>query len=614
MASFRTVALVQAHQRIQPAQDYYVADLVELCGLAAAVRDAVDDVWLPVSPHDRDPLGTFERFVRRARPALVGISAFTAGARSARDYAAIAKRSGAAVVLGGFHPSALPEEVLDQPEVDAVVRGEGEEALRELVLSGSPAEIAGMSWRRDGAVVHNPLRPPIADLDALPGPLRELRPERFGLAGLDYHTDTVFASRGCRGRCVFCANHLVGRSWRGRSEESILGELLALPSPRRGRVKTVKFWDSNFLSSPERVEALCDRIIELGLQRRFRFIAETRVEDIVRAAPILEKMRAAGIVRIGCGVESPNRSTHRHLRKGINLGHVERAAELLTAARIRFTKFLIVGHPGETEADILAYPEYSLSHGAAMQKSTFFVMTPYPGTDLAAEYERNGWIASRDWDLYTNFGAVVEPGGLSAARLQVLRAAVAIRYDAARRFLEGRTPLAALDRIAEPALLTAMILLQRGEHSREAVAELVMDAFTAAAGTAARSPAAHRRRPGTALAFHLPGRDPVLFAIRRHEDREILSIGPPAPGRHGGTLHLSVPHLVRAAARLDFRALANDAGTLTRSPRAFRLAWAPSLVRSVALVTWFAAAAVGFHVRTAVRDAFARRTGPAAPP
>jgi len=118
--------------------------------------------------------------------------------------------------MGGYHPSALPEEVLASPYVELVVRGEGEEAFAELVRSGSPEGVGGVSYRRDGSILHNPGRQPIADLDAVPLPLRELRPQRCGLAGLDYHTDTLYTSRGCRFRCVFCANHLVGGPFRVR--------------------------------------------------------------------------------------------------------------------------------------------------------------------------------------------------------------------------------------------------------------------------------------------------------------------------------------------------------------------------------------------------------------
>lgn len=585
---FRSLALLQSHQKLPALHDYYVPDLVELCGLAAMVRDRVDDLAIPLAPTDRSPFATFERFMRRRRPQLVGVSVFTSGARSALGYAEIATRHGAFVVLGGYHPSALPEEVLASPHVDAVVRGQGELTLAELVATGSPEGVAGLSFRDGGRIVHNPDRLETPALDALPLPLRELRPERFGRTGLDYHTDTVYGSRGCRGRCVFCANHLIGGGWRGRSLDHIMTELETLTPPRRGRRKIVKFWDSMFLADADRVAELCRRIRERGLERWFRFVAETRTEDVVRAAPILRDMRGAGFVRIGCGVESPSRETHRTLRKGLNLSHVGQAAALLREADIQMTKFLIVGHERETEADILGYPDYALGDGVKLHNTTFFVMTPYPGTDLAAAYHERGLVDSENWDLYNNFGAVVTPAELTSWRLQVLHAAVALRYGAARRFLSGRSVASALSKILEPLLLLVSIGLARGDRSPEEVASAVVDAIEAAASSFSRD-RRRRRRAGDRLTLvvHAPGRQAVAIGSALEGERERLVIGraaqlPADPRRI--CLHLSAARLVRLGARLDYRRLAADALTLFHTPTAYRLRSLPGFAREIGLV------------------------------
>ena len=605
MNRIRSVALLQSHQRLAPTHAYYLPDLVEICGLAAAVRDHVDDVHLPVSPSDRDPLARFDRFLRRHRPDLVGISSFTCGAGSAREYARLARSYDARVVVGGFHASALPEEVLGWPGVDAVVRGEGEEALRRLVRTGSPEGIPGMSYRDNGGFVHNPVPPVVEDLDSLPLPLRELRPERFGFRGLDYHTDTIYTSRGCRGRCRFCANHTVGRSWRGRSVESILTELLTIPPARGRRRKTVKIWDSSFLTDPEQVERLCTAMIEHRLARSFRFVAECRVEDVVRAAEILPTMHRAGIERIGCGVESPNRRSHKRLQKGINLNHVHRAAELLSAARIQFTKFLILGHPDETESDMLAYPDYALSHGVDLQRTTFFVMTPYPGTDMADEYAQRGWVESRNWDLYTNFGSVIQPNGTTADRLQILHCAVATAYGMRRRFVEGASLWRILERILEPLLVFTSMSLMKADTGHAEIEHGMMEALGLTCGRWQRPPGA--RRPSRfALRLHHPEVTSVVMGILRHEDREELVI------RQGGgrlrdgrgvlrELHLSVPRLAELLGGVDSRRTGHDLMTLRQSPRRLRPSWALALTRDVADVLRKLVRLATFHLQTSIR-------------
>ena len=611
MAAFRSVALIQSHLQVPAWHIYYVPDLVELCMLAAVVRDRVNDVAIPVSPTDRDPYATFERFMRRRRPDLVGISSFTGGAVTARAYAEIAKRHGAFVVVGGYHASALPEEVLADPHVDAVVRGEGEEAFPELVRTGSPEGIQGVSYRDNGSFVHNPQRPPIADLDAFPPPLREIRPERFGLAGLDYHTDTIYGSRGCRGKCVFCANHLVGGAWRGRSLEKQIAELETIRPPRRGPWKYVKFWDSCFLENPERVAALCTMILERDIQKPFRFIAETRAEDVVRAAEILPLMRRAGFARIGVGVESPSRATHRTLRKGLNLAHVERAAELLTAASIQFSKFLIVGHQGESEADILAYPDYSLNHGVRLQNTTFFVMTPYPGTDLAASYRQQGLIESEDWNLYTNFGAVVAPNGIPSTRLQVLHAAVGIRYGALRRFLAGKGFASVAEKLFEPLLLLAKVELIRGRQSPPEIAAAMRDALVAAGTPGPRSrPTRRRLTDRLALRFHLDDGSSVTVGMIERDGRQELAFAGARrleEGRRHLELHVSLERLVALGMRLNYQRLGSDGMTLYWRAGRFGPLRVPTFAADIGRVLAGTGSQLAFNLRVVLTGRGGRR-------
>lgn len=615
MASFQRVALVQSHQRLAPTHAYYLPDLVELCGLAAVIRERVEEVRLPVSPSDREPLATFEQFVRRRRPELVGISSFTCGAGSAREYARIASAHGAFVVAGGFHPSARPEEVLGWDGVDAVVRGEGEEALAALVEKGTPEGIPGLSYRSSGGFVHHPVPPVIADLDALPLPARELRPERFGLTGLDYHTDTVYASRGCRGRCRFCANHLVGRSWRPRSNELIMQELETITPPRKGPWKYVKFWDSNFLADPDRIEGLCQLILDAGLERWFRFIVETRVEDIIRAAPILATMRRAGFVRMGCGVESPSRATHLELGKGINLELVDRAAKLVSAAEIQFTKFLIIGHPRESRQDILAYPEYALSHGAHLQKSTVFVMTPYPGTELAEEYAARGWVTSADWALYTNFGAVVAPNGIPSLDLQGLLLAVSAAIGMGTRFAAARRFPQVVARVFEPLFVMVAMARLNDRHDAGTVAEAVMAALAEIPADRRRPPRGSGRvRSGDRLAlrFHLHGRPSVVIGIVADGEGEHLVTRTGSDRLHRGgrplrEIHLSVPLLVDLIDGLDHRLVTHDAAILRWRRGRFRLRWVPSLARQLVIAGLALARLTWFHlVRSARRSRWAR--------
>jgi magnesium-protoporphyrin IX monomethyl ester (oxidative) cyclase len=601
MTGFSRVALLQSHPRLPLAHAYYISDLVELCGLAACVRDQVEEVFIPVTPTDRDPVASFERFSRSHRPDLVGVSSFTSSAKSALAYAEIAKRAGAVVVMGGYHPSALPEEVLESPYVDIVVRGEGEETFRQIVAGDPVAEIAGISYRDNGSVIHNPDRPLIADLDGLPLPMRSIRPRRFGLAGRDYHTDTIYASRGCRAKCTFCANHLVGKTWRQRGIDRVLEELLTIPPPRKGPWKYVKFWDPNFMTDPDRVEELCDRILEHGLERHFRFIVETRVEDVIRARGILRKMRSAGFTRIGCGVESPHPQTHKLLKKGLNLSLVQQAAELVTSNHILFSKFLILGHVNESADDILEYPDYALSHGVDLQNTVFMVMTPYPGTPIAKEFEAQGRLRSYDWDLYTNFGAVVEPPGMSTLELQTLVCAVTARYGMTRRFLLGQRFSSVLGRLFEALLTHVMISRVNRDYSVQDIEDSLWQALVSMQGVTSRELDGERRATWTdrvALYIHHRNHAPVVIEVTRNGAQESLRVsvdGHARPGRR--SIHLSTGRIVALAGSINLWRLGHDGLTFRWNPAAFSPRWLPTLATDLARLGMAGAGMVAFHAR-----------------
>lgn len=593
MSGFQKIALLHSHPRVPLTQDYYVSDLIELCGLASMVRDQVEDVWIPVTPADRDPLSSFERFMRRNRPDLVGISCFTCSAKSAFDYARVAKKYGAFVITGGYHPSALPEEMLASDDFDAVVRGEGELTFQELVSGASPDTISGLSLKRGSEFLHNPDRPLIEDLDALPLPLREIRPSRFGLSGLDYHVDTIYTSRGCRGKCSFCANHLVGKAWRQRSIESVMAELMTIPAPRNRPWKWVKFWDPCFLTDADRIDELCDRILENGLEQHFRFIAETRTEDVVRGREVLGKMRKAGFARIGCGIESPNRATHLTLNKGINLNHVQQAADLLNEADIMFSKFLIIGHEHEDENDIAKYPDYALSLGVDRQNTTFFVMTPYPGTQLGARYREQDLITSFDWDLYTNFGAVIAPGGISTLRLQTLHCGVTVRYGLYRRFKSGSSVLSGLAKVFEILLIHTKMMVLSGRYSAAEIEQSLWKALAAGQGSDEERPSRETRNGRAArdlaVAFHSRGCSPVMIRLSRKDERERLRIevveGEGDRELSGvKTYHISLDRMVRMTKNIDYRTLAHDGMTLRTAPKGYKIRWIPSTVLNLARV------------------------------
>src|SRR5262245_9732350 len=197
--------------------------------------------YYPVA--DKSPFSTFHQYyhfgksfadieaeVAALKPDVVGISSlFTPYFREALEVAArVKKRTGAMVVLGGSHASASPESLLSSPHVDYVIRGEGEkplvEFLRRLQNRASVDDISNLAFKRDGALVLNPLRDNFP-VDELPiADLTDLAPGAYTLAGKPM--TFMITSRSCPHRCSFCSVHTTfGTDYRRRSLENVLDEI-----------------------------------------------------------------------------------------------------------------------------------------------------------------------------------------------------------------------------------------------------------------------------------------------------------------------------------------------------------------------------------------------------
>ncbi len=416
MSYFKRIALLKAQQNWEPPIDVYCSDLVEICYLGAVIENDVEYVTIPVSPFDTNPYQVFEKSLKDHKFDFVGISTMTGGYNHARQYARIAREAGAYVVMGGYHPTALTDDVLADPNVDAVIRGEGDWTLKDLVNNGPSKDVLGLSFKEKDEPIHNIDRPLIQEMDSLPQPLRSIRPLRFGENGDDYTIDTLYSSRGCIAKCTFCANDTMNQQFRARSPEHFIEELKLIHN--KHLKKTIKFWDSIFLFDANRVE----RIVELMFKNdltNFKIITESRSDDVIRCKHLMKELKRIGFDKIQVGVESPDKETFKRLRKGGSIQKHEAAIEIVQKAGIKCEGFLIIGHPHETKEDILKYPEFAKQMGLG-HRALYFVMTPYPGTQIYREYEEKKLIDSFDWDCYNNFGTVVHLENMERSELRNL--------------------------------------------------------------------------------------------------------------------------------------------------------------------------------------------------
>jgi anaerobic magnesium-protoporphyrin IX monomethyl ester cyclase len=435
MAYFKHLCLVEAPQTIITPFPRFITDCIGVCYLAAAVQHDVETMVMPDNFYNDGIFDSMRALLKKSKVDLVAISSMTGAFNQAERLARIAKDAGAFVVMGGFHPTALPEEVLKLSCVDVVVIGEGEATFRELVLNGPSSDVKGIAYRENGSIVYTAPRETISDIDSIRFPLRSLRPERYGEKGDAYSIDTIYTSRGCPWSCSFCANDQMHKGWRGRSAENVVEEIALLHDPNNK--KLIKIWDANFLTNIARAEKICDLMIERGLTN-FRIMTESRAKDLVRSERILGKLKRIGLSKVGLGIESPSEATLALMNKKNSLDDVSTAIDLCKKNGIGAEGYFIIGHYTENEQETMVYPDFAKSLG--LRHALFMIMTPYPGTGIFREYKNEGKIRSFDWDLYNNYCPVIETRSMDRDKLVAMLAYCNAAFNGYRSVMKRNTP------------------------------------------------------------------------------------------------------------------------------------------------------------------------------
>lgn len=289
------------------------------------------------------------------------------------------------VVLGGPHPSGLPDLTYADSGADAVITGEGEDALCDLV--GSFAK----GTRISGLVPGRPRR----DIDSYPFPARnlaDLPTYSRRLAGSP--VASLLGSRGCTHHCLHCNSVVMGggnRNVRYRSPGNIVKEIESL----RSTFDCYRFNDDHFSGHPH-LEQLLRRIKDLGIQ--FRMFA--RVEDL--REDVCRLLREAGCVLVSVGLESINPDNLRALGKGPQIGK-EQGVTVARSHGLVVRCSFIVGLPYDTDQTIEKY--FRQAAQLHVDEFAIYPLIPYPGTRLWAHPEAHGYtIMDRDFTHYVQMG------------------------------------------------------------------------------------------------------------------------------------------------------------------------------------------------------------------
>lgn len=403
--------------------------------IAAVLENAGYDVGLVDCPSegygtsidigkDREVYGLTPEQIRARieefRPDAIGISClFSTIEKRMLMIARIAKEVDPNIVvfIGGPHVSAFYRRLARDPSVDYCITGEGEEvsvALMAALNDGGRGlgGIHALCYRTGGEIVLQSRQGWIQDLDGLPYPARHLVDQQvyFDIGKVQglrkdgerrLRIEQMTTSRGCPFQCSYCGKNVTwGKGYRTRSAKSVLDEMEHLIE--RYGIERFAFQDDNFTADMERAAAICDGIVERGLDITWEAHNGLGVNFLSPA--LLEKMKASGCVGFTIAVESATDATLKRVRKP---NYIRLAPPIVTEAKrlgIEVRGFFMIGFPGESLEEVKTTVEYARQLDLAV--SAFALVTPLPGTKLYQECVAAGMIDEETIDFEDfSFGA-----------------------------------------------------------------------------------------------------------------------------------------------------------------------------------------------------------------
>ncbi len=364
--------------------------------LAAHIReqgfsaDILDAEVLNLSPEE-----TVDEIILRD-PKFAGVTAFTTKMTAANKILKLLRGKAPHIktIIGGHHPSAIPEETLAESEVDFVVKGEGYDPIID-ILNG----------RQDPIQIAEPMK----DINGLPLPAWDLLPmdkyrahnwQTWGI-GQKNSFALIYTSLGCPFHCKFCTVSVVygKRIYRKKAPETVIREFDVLYN--KYGIKHIEITDDTFTINKRHVTEICDTLIERKYNFNMWAFSRTDTTDPY----LMEKMKKAGINWVFMGVEAGNKRILDAVFKKQNLEQIRKAVDIAHKAGMNVGTNYIFGlaeDDFETMQDTL-----DLALELNTEWSNFFVAMPYPGTEMY--HTADSEDMPEKWEQYGFFAPNAKP-------------------------------------------------------------------------------------------------------------------------------------------------------------------------------------------------------------
>jgi anaerobic magnesium-protoporphyrin IX monomethyl ester cyclase len=420
---------------VEPPKDYwfimgeYLPPPTVLLILAAYVERELPNLEIDVydSQTKKSNWNDVEKYIESTKPSIVAASGFTCNAYACARVAEIAKKVNGDIitVIGGIHFSYTPEESLSNfPEIDYIIRGEGEVTLVELIKklkNGKKIDnVKGLSFRHNEKIFHTPNRPLIENLDTLPYPAYHFVEDDVSkyhftmMAGKNVQFMVLEGARGCSNKCTFCTQwkHW-GGCWRTKSVKRIVNEIDYLHENFGGQF--LWFADDNFEYKYRGME-FYQRLQKKKYIDDIMLFFQARTDDVVQHPDLVAKLREVGNYWVMIGVENHSEVTLKEFKKGIKIPDSYKAVKILNDNDIFSHAMFVIGTRRDTAESIEQLREFSLDLGADF--SIYTALTPFPGTLYFEKAKRNGWIEDNNYANYDMAHAIMPTKILSRKEVQ----------------------------------------------------------------------------------------------------------------------------------------------------------------------------------------------------
>ncbi len=376
--------------------------------IAAILKEKGIEVTLLDQAAQGYSLKQTSKWIQKCNPDILGFSALASSGKTAARIAQKAKEANPDIitVFGNYYATFNDKRILaEYPQVDIIVRGEGEETTKELVKTisqkGNLKRVKGITFREKNRILITPDRPLIKDIDSLPIPDRTLLNTEYhsmlmGAIGAPKKFTTILSSRGCPYHCRFCGcQNMVHGIWRPRTVEATFEEIRLLVS--KG-YRQFLFVDDSFTVNQKRVIKLCKQIVEEKLD--IEWICEGRVNHA--SYQLMLSMVKAGCRIIYYGVESANQRILDYYRKQITPQQSEDAVNTARRAGMDIiVGSFIVGAPTETRKEI----EHTLKFAQKIPLDIpqYNILGIFPGMDIWDEAKAKGYLTKelekQHWEM-----------------------------------------------------------------------------------------------------------------------------------------------------------------------------------------------------------------------